>query len=397
MKKIVFVLAVVLSIGQAHAVGSNDLFSAGFSLLGQLGGAVVDKAFADSPEEIEAKRLKEKSALELKFKEAVAQIEARKDVTPLGKEKMVRMAAKQFGMAETMNNLSAQQELEKNKRTDQMFTVGGLAGAAGNAALSTPSAVIARADAAVAAGQPQAQSRNVLAQYDANNGARPQVTYTPGQQANVAGQMQGGLDQAQAKINAELEAAKPKEAFAVQQAVGLAKQDKERKLFVEFVNGKALTEKLRAAFKSAGFALADDKAAAEVVYQFDGEYHVSAEPNRDGVTEQLGAFIDAPRVIEAPQVKTGMLKSAAGGLLAVFSGGQLKPSVTPVTYKQQVLIVANRHFDGKDTRVASLSEKDAATLTPDAMIDEAMRKIQGAAGLEVSAAPTAKSETNTSS
>lgn len=396
MKKIVFVLASVLSIGQAHAVGSNDLFSAGFSLLGQIGGAVIDKAMADSPEEIEAKRLKEKAALDAKFKESVAQIEARKDVMPLGKEKMVRMTAKQFGVADTMNNLSAQEELKKNAQTDAMFTAGGLAGAVGSAALSTPSAAIARADAAVAVGQPQAQSRNVLAQYDANNGVRPQVTFTPGQQANVANEMQGGLDKYKAQVNAEMDAAKSKDGFVVEQAVGLAKQDKERKVFVEFVNGKILTEKLRTAFKSAGFALADDKATAEVVYQFDGEYHVAAEPNRDGITEPLGAFFDAPHVIEAPQVKTGMLKSAAGGFLAVFSGGQIKPQATPETYRQQVLIVANRHFEGKDTRVASVSDRDSVILLPEAMIDEAMRKIQGAAGLEVRSA-TVKSETNTSS
>lgn len=419
MKKITFALIAALSIGigQAHALGSNDLIGAGFSLLGQIGGAVVDKALADSPEEIEAKRLKEKAALDAKFKEAVAKIDSNKDLSPLQKEKMVRITAKQFGMMDTANNLSAQQEIEKNNQNDQMFTANGLMGAVGNAALSTPSAAIARADAAVAMGQPQSQSRAVLARYDAAQGAQnTNPTPTPAQAAqavqatdkapkpfistpwfnivigsapqaqpepaNVANQLQGGLDKNKAKFNAELDAAKSKEGFAVQQAVGLALQDKERKLFVEFVNGKALTEKLRAAFKDAGFSLVDEKAAADAVYQFDGEYNVASEPNRDGITEPLGALLDAPRVIEAPQVKTGMLKSAAGGLLAVFSGGQLKPPVTPSTYRQQVLIVANRHFDGKDARVSVLFDKDAATLMPDAMIDEAMRGIAGAVGVQ---------------
>ncbi len=418
MKKITFALIAALSIGQAHALGSNDLIGAGFSLLGQIGGAVVDKALADSPEEIEAKRLKEKAALDAKFKEAVAKIDSNKGLSPLQKEKMVRITAKQFGMMDTANNLSAQQEIEKNKQNDQMFTANGLMGAVGNAALSTPSAAIARADAAVAMGQPQSQSRAVLARYDAAQGTQnTNPTPTPAQAAqavqatdkapkpflstpwfnivigsapqaqpqpepaNVANQLQGGLDKNKAKFSAELEAAKSKEDFAVEQAVGLAQQDKERKLFVEFVNGKTLTEKLRAAFKGAGFILIDDKAAAEVVYQFDGEYNVAAEPNRDGVTEPLGVFLDAPHVIEAPQVKSGMLKSAAGGLLAVFSGGQLKPQATPSTYRQQVLIVANRHFDGKDARVSVMSDKDSATLMPDAMIDEAMRGITGAIGV----------------
>lgn len=53
-----------------------------------------------------------------------------------------------------------------------------------------------------------------------------------------------------------------------------------------------------------------------------------------------------------------------------------------MTYRQQVLIVANRHFDGKDARVAFMSEKDIATLTPDAIIDEAMRGITGAVGVQ---------------
>lgn len=389
MKKIAFVLVGLLSVGQAHAFGNNDLFSAGFSLLGQIGGAVVDKALADSPEEIEAKRLKEKAALDTQFKEAVAKIDSNKEMTPLQKEKMVRITAKQFGMADTVNNLNAQQELEKNKQTDKMFTAGGLVGAVGNAALSTPSAAIARADAAVAMGQPQSQSRNVLAQYDARQAGRPQVTITPGQQANVADQLQGGLDAGKAKFNAEMDAAKSKDGFVVEQAAGLAKQDKARKVFVEFVNGKALTEKLRVAFKDAGFTLVDNKAASDVAYQFDGEYNVASEPNRDGVSEPVGAFLDAHRTIEAPQIKTGMLKSAAGGLLAVFSGGQIKPQATPSTYRQQVLIVANRHADGKDTRVSALSEKDAATLVPDTMIEEAMLGIVGLVGVEKTVLATA--------
>lgn len=370
-----------MMMGQAHAVGSNDLFSAGFSLLGQIGGAVIDKAMADSPEEIEAKRLKAKTELNAKFNDAVAKIESRTDATPLQKEKMVRTTAKQFGMAETMNNMQAQQEIAKNQANDKMFTVGGLAGAVGNAALSTPSAAIARADAAVAAGQPQSQSRNVLAQYDANGGVRPQLTVTQPQQAQIAGNLQGGLNQYKSQIDAELAAAAPKEAFGVTQAVNMLEQDKGRKIFVEFVNGKTLTERMRTAFKQTGYTVVDAAADADVTYQFDGEYIIAAEAGRDGLTESLGALHDNPHPIEAPQKKGGILKGAVGGLLTVFGGGQLVPQ-TPAAYRQQALIIANRHFEGKDTRVSAAVNQDGAALTSDAMILDAMQGIVAAVGLK---------------
>lgn len=155
--RVLMLVAIVLSANEASAVGIADFVSAGINVVGKVGGAMVDKAMEDSPEEMERKRQKEAADREAKFHEAIAKIESRTDITPLDKEKLTRQISKTFGMAETISNLSAQQELRRREQRDQILTGGGIVGVVGDAALNTPSAIMARADIAVKTGVPQAQ------------------------------------------------------------------------------------------------------------------------------------------------------------------------------------------------------------------------------------------------
>lgn len=123
---------------------------------------MIDKATEDSPEEMTRKQEQQKLERDAKFKEVIAKIEERKDITPLEKEKLTRAAARSFGAAETISNLAVQQELQRRAERDQMLSAGGIAGVVGNAAMNTPSAVMARADVMVKAGIPQAQSRAAI-------------------------------------------------------------------------------------------------------------------------------------------------------------------------------------------------------------------------------------------
>lgn len=249
MKKTASAIAGMLMATQVHAFGFGDVLSAGINVAGKLGGAAIDKAMEDSPEEMEAKRAKEKEARDNQFKDAVAKVETRSDLKPLEKERMVRQIANTFGMAETFSNMSAQQEIARRQQRDQMLTLGGAAGVVGNAAMNTPSVAMARADMAVKAGEPQAQSRNALAQTDALlktgqvqdknratmaaadgmlKGSAPQSTLsvsdaqsaargTPQQQAQISNAIQDSVALHPPEMNAAqtaIDAAKPKQPFA---------------------------------------------------------------------------------------------------------------------------------------------------------------------------------------
>lgn len=409
MKKILGLLmaASLLQINSACAIGIGDFVSAGINVVGKVGGAMIDKAMEDSPEELERKRQKEKTDREAKFHEAIAKVEARSDISPLDKEKLTRQVSKTFGMAETISNLSAQQELRRREQRDKMFTAGGMAGVVGDAALNTPSAIMARADMAVKAGIPQAQSRqaidgaNVLmktgrpqeqsraAVEAAMTGGvlRPSVGSvqpggTPEDKARAAEAVQGAIAQHQGEIDkakAEIEAAKPKKLLSEPEPTDLASLDKGRKVYVEFVGGQKLTERLQLAFKNSGHNIVGSAAEAEVVYQFDGEYAVSPESNREGLTERIGVYDDNPHPLEAPKEQSSM-KGAVGGFFASMAGIPVRQASTG-TYRQGVLLVANRRFNGQDARVSALVKEESGLLEPDMLIKSALQEIMSTVGV----------------
>lgn len=414
MKKllILMVMASLGHVGVASAVGLADFVSAGINVVGNVGGAMIDKAMEDSPEEMERKRQKEAADREVKFHEAIAKIEARQDVSPLDKEKLTRQISKSFGMAETINNLAIQQEMQRRAQRDQMFTAGGMVGVVGNAAMNTPSAVMARADLMVKAGIPQAQSRAAIegandlmktgqpqaqsraaveaATISMNGGkitppnvGSVQLGGTPENKAMVAAGIANAIAQHQAEINraiAEVDAAKPKQLLSVPEVENLTSLDKGRKVFVEFVGSKKLTERLQSAFKGNGFEVVSSAGEADAVYQFDGEFSVGEEPTRQGVTERVGAFVDSPHPIELAK-KSGGVKKMVGGFLLAMGGLQIPQQQDSGVYRQAVLFVANRHAEGKDIRVSVINRAESSELNPDVLIESAMQEMMGAIGI----------------
>ena len=405
MKKILglVVAAFIMQSNSASAVGIGDFISAGINVIGKVGGAAIDKAMEDSPEEMERKRQKEQIDREAKFHEAVAKIESRSDITPLDKERLTRQMSKTMGVAETISNLAAQQEMNRRAQRDQMFTAGGMAGVVGDAALSTPSAIMARADLAVKTGAPQAESRRAIAGANelmktglpqaqsraaveaamTGGAVRPSVNAngiqlggTPEDRASVGEAIQNAIAQHQGELDkakAEVEAAKPKELLSEPEPTNLSSLDKGRKVYVEFVGGKKLTEQLQLAFRNSGHTVVASAAEAEVVYQFDAEYFVSPEGHRDGLNKRVGPYSDNPQPLEEPKVQSSM-KNAVGGFLASMAGIPVKQP-TSSTYRQSVLMVANRHFNGQDARVSAIAAEESGMLEPDMLIKEALQEI----------------------
>lgn len=397
----------------ASAFGIGDLVGAGIQVVGKVGGAMIDKALEDSPEEMADKNKKEAQAREANYQAAIAKIEARNDVTPLEKEMLTRQIAKTMGMAETISNMAAQQEIQRRANRDQLLTGGGIVGVVGDAALNTPSAVMARADLAVKAGIPQSESNRAI------NGAnvlmktgQPQATSQSaieaassgiGRDGSRAGVQLGGsdtnkmqtaagvmgiIDTHRAEMDqtaAQLEAAKPKQLRSREEVSNLVDLDKGRKIFVEFAGGKQLTELLKRAFMDRGLEMVSSASEADVVYQFDGMYSVNSTPNRDGLKEPVGAYYDSPRRLEEPKTQTSM-KSMVGGLLSTIARAPAtsKPSST-TGFQQGVLMVANRRFEGKDIRVSALVSKESGMLEPDSLIKEAMEQIIAKVGVQAPA------------
>lgn len=404
MKKLIglIIVATLLIANGAFAVGIADFVSAGINVVGKVGGAMIDKAMEDSPEEMARKQEKEKLDREAKFQEVIAKIETRKDVTPLEKEKLTRAAARTFGAAETISNLAVQQELQRRAERDQMFTAGGIAGVVGGAAMNTPSAVMAKADIMVKTGVPQAQSRDALARADvlmktghpqaqsraavdaatvAMNGgkvdapavgnvelggsAQDKAMAREGVLGAIA-QNQGEIDKAKAAIEAAKPAALP---ATSPQVSNLAALDKGHKVYVEFVDSKQLTERLVQAFRANGYEVVASEAEAEAVYQFDAEYAIAEEASREGTLVRVGKYVEEGSQPIELKAKGASMKQMAAGFLFAMGGKELPKQQDSGLYRQAALFVANRHADGKDMRVAARSSADTYELAPMKLIE----------------------------
>lgn len=425
MRKILglVMVASLLHTNNGFAFGLGDLVNTGVTSGMKVGGALFSKMTEESPEEKERKRQQEKAQREVQFRDLVVKIEARADLTPLQKEQAVRQAAKMMGMADTISNLMAQQEARQRAERDNMLTVGGIAGVVGNAAINSPSVVMARADAQVKLGIPQAESRRAIDQADAAmktgkpqaqsreamaalGGAVPQHTLaevqaaagdTTEQKEKIQDAMQASIDQHQGEMadaKATIAAAKPKNAYSVTGLSDLAGQDKGRKVYVEFIGGKKLTEHLQQAFKDNGYNVVASAAEAEAVYQFDGEYDVLPSASHEGLAQPVGTLSDDTKLITPPKEKSTLssLKGTVGSFFVSMAGAPLKKQ-SANGYSQAVLVVANRRLNGQDSRVSALSSGESETLEPSKLIDSAMVDLMKAVGIhEVDAKPASAAD-----
>lgn len=413
-KFVVLVIAITMGFAKgASAIGIADFVSAGISVVGKVGGAVIDKATEDSPEEMARKQEQQKLEREAKFNEVIAKIEERKDITPLEKEKLTRAAARSFGAAETISNLAVQQEIQRRAERDQMLSAGGIAGVVGNAAMNTPSAVMARADVMVKAGIPQAQSRAAIegandlmktgrpqaqskgavdAAMISMNGGTPSGSHVPANiqvggsvqdKAAAEASVKNAIEQNRTEIDkakVAVDSAKPKELPTVAQPSNLTSLDRGRKVYVEFVGSQKLTDRLVNAFKSNGHQVVGSAAEADAIYQFDAEYAIAEEPNREGALVRVGQFVEKEEAIEL-KPKGASAKKMVTGFLFAMSGREMPKQQESGLYRQAALFVANRHADGKDMRVSARSSSDTYELAPMKLIDGVFADLLDLVGL----------------
>jgi hypothetical protein len=376
----------------AQAFGINDVLGGVFNAGMELGSAAVSKAtdsFRD-PEAEKAKRQKQEDNLVAQMNKGLDDIDARTDLSPLQREKLSLTLKQQYQATIGMARFAAEAEERQRAERDKIFTVGGIAGVAGRSVASMPSVATAQANAMVRAGIPQQQSRTALALANNKQGstilAATQVVAASqvGPQAGQAADKMIAASRAEvADIKEKIEANNPVEVAPAPVVVdNFFSKDLGSKGYVEFVGSGKLSAQLRDALRALGHTIVEDKANAEVVYQFEGEYAVVASSFHEGVIEDIGAFYEAPHEVRPNEKTGGKIKGFfAKGLIELSGAGNaLKPPSSD--YKQRVIIVANRKARaGKEIRVAAFIEETRKDIIALNLIKGGLQQIIENAGL----------------
>lgn len=432
MKARLKLVVLVLLCAQATSVYAIDLMSglinAGVNAVGNIGSAVVNKITEDSPEQAAAKRQKTENEQAAAYKKSLAEIEAKTDWTPLQKEH-VKLSLD--NMYKKTVSYQAGQEARDNaarKAKDQAVSGSGIIGAIGGALISGANAatasnnpynmsnsqLIARGNGIVRATQPGIDIAAAQANSMQNaNSTSPlpltNVNANPGsQQARL---MQATNDGVQAALTsnaasvshlvAAANASTPEQQGAVMDSVrkqtGIAamlaqqrtaatkevnyaivqtapapflfSQDKGRKVYFEFAGSRSLTTSIHTSMSAAGYNVVSKAADAEVQYQFQGDYIITETPNHEALVSDAGAIFDGKAI--QPPTKKSAWKNSARSFLGTMAGIKA-PEQNDEAYKQQVLVVVNRHADGKDLRASSYVEGQSMDIQAAGMVKMAL-------------------------
>lgn len=424
---IALALCCITTAPTVHAFGVGDLISMGVQAGGKLVGAVVDAsvdkvkdAMRDPQAEENKKREDERRVAEA-MQKALADIEARRDLSPLQREKLCLILKKQHAQLQQFQtfaaNAQAQQQARKVAERDQLFTGAGIIGTVGSAALNTPSMMMAQADVLarspgfraqnaeavrqadrlVAAGVPQAQTRTALAQVDA----------MPNKLALQAG-LQGAIQLAHAvsapgvtapnpeigstpaPVSVQVKNEESAQQLATESVQDAFSPDMGKKLYVEFIGSPAQTKSIREMLTGRGHTLLDAKDDAEVAYLIEGEYVVAETKERQGVDISIGKLLDNPtQTIEPPQRKLmGSVRSGFGMLMlgmAQAQGAQIPAAAMPKEgngFRQTVLLVTARQpKGGAETRISVFKEIESTALDGAMLSRSANEEMRGQLGL----------------
>jgi len=372
----------LLAATPAHAF-LNELIGAGVEVGGKLLGAGFDKV-KDSMKDHEAEARLKKEAHDKQlnaFNEAVARIEERTDLSPLQKERAVRQVQQQFDFANRIAALDSRAQAHRRAQRDRLFTAEGMLDTVGNAAVGAASTriALAKADAMVAAGVPQAQTRDVFSQIDASavNDAR-EKTQRVLAMAAVSTVEPAAAQQPADPVSEDAFAARPPLVVSAepQDLTGAETEtaasnvaslpmtaftpDLNRKVALTFVGAPKTQDALRARLVAMGHEVVEDESVADVIYRIEGEYVVPEGKQFSGTRQSFGEILDAKSIAWQPERKmSGAIGAGVTKLMLALGkaqGAQL-PKELEVgnldSLKQDVLLVISREPKfGKTTRAS---------------------------------------------
>lgn len=381
----------------AHAF-LNELIGVGVEVGGKLLGAGIDKVKDSMKDhEAEARRKEEEKAQQVKaFNEAVSRIEERTDLSPLQKERAVRQLHKQAEFANRIAALDQQAQAHRKAQRDRLFTPEGMLDTVGNAAVNAAATriVLAKADAMVAAGIPQAQTRSVFGQVDDASiiGAR-EKTQRVLALASAATAAASSMDRSSSDGEGTTHSQPPNEAGSVEPAstgapsvvadsvvpavpVTAFTPDRDKMLALTFSGAPKAEAELRARLTALGHQLVEDTSLADVVYRIEGEYLVPEGRQYSGTKLGFGEILDAQTIDWKPERKiagaigTGVAKFMLA--LGKAQGAQIPKELeggNPDHLKQEVLLVISREPKvGRPTRASFSKEVLSSDVQAVAMV-----------------------------
>ncbi len=379
-----------------HAFGLGDILGPVLKAGAEIGSAAAGKAidsFRDPEKEKVERQKKEEETLNA-FNRAVDEVEARKDLTPFQREKLVLSLQNAYGQSIYMMRFAAQAEERQRAARDQVFTAQGLAGVAVGSVSAMPSATFAQADSMVKAGIPQRQANETLARVDNSGNINPARANPIGEmvaaenQAQAQKTLQQNIEKQGSELKAMMDEAKKEELpGALQNAPQkptFFSPDLGRKLFVEFKGSQKLTSQMRAQLAKHGHMIVEDPSLADVTYLIEGEYNFRETSRYEGFQLDAGAFYDNPKDPEPAKEKlSGKIKSTIfGGLLLIgqaqaqMKGQQPQQVNIPNQGKgvtQSALLVAARQAKGeKEYRISSLQKAEGTDVAAPRLFNTAL-------------------------
>lgn len=415
----------------AAAFGIGDLIGAGIQVGAKVGGALIDKAIdatKDQEQERkkkEAEKAKRENEMLSGLQKSLDEIEAKKDWTPYQREKakltLIEAMAHGAALAAMVEDLTERQEEAKRAERDRTLTAGGLLGTVADAALNTPSAVMARSNALAKSPEFQREARQMAARGLQSQSPTDKLitAINRANEANIAkAKMKDGLatmeKNAEAELapslaKAEVEARDNREKFATLHQTNKSpevffSEDMGKTLYVEYVDSPAETQKIQALLTARGHQIANSRASAQVYFRIEGEYMISESGQHKGVMLSAGKGLDLTEPLTPPEKKEqGVIASALGGVLkAMVKDANATTTPQPTAYQQAVLIVASRQVSNEETRHSVINKVKSTELQPKELLAEANQNLYVKLGLlpppkEESATPAEALEAETPS
>lgn len=410
---------------RANAFGVGDLLSIGIQAGGKLVGAAVDvgmdkvKNAMTDPEAEAAKKKAEDQKVAEGFRKSLSEIEARRDLSPLQRERLTMGFKKQYAQMQQLQKFVQAAEASQKAKRDEIFTGAGLLGVVGEAALNTPSVVMAQADLMskspalradinasirqadmqTASGLPQAQAQRAIALADTlhKNGLFEAGTKSPIQLTNVAVETKTTIP-ATSQVPERPDAVKvtstenSSESASPLIAVNAFSPDVGKKVYLEFVGSASQNKVLRDVLLGHGHTLANNRNEADVVYLIEGEFVIAENKQHKGLNLSVGQLLDDPtKPIEKPATK--MMGSIGMGLnklmfaMAQAQGANVPTAALPKEingFRQQVLLVTARQpKDGAETRFSVVQEVESPVVEGGSLANAAYKEMLDRLGLMV--------------
>lgn len=427
-KSLLAAVIAALGVTNTHAFGIGDLLSVGIQAGGEIvraaGGEAVD-AIKDSmrdPEEEARKEAERQRKLAEQMQKQIDEIEAMPNLRPIDRERLVLQLERTWQASKEMQAFVAQAEAQQKAQRAQTLTMGGMAGVIGQAAMSSPSMVMAQADlmvanpvwraeqrlhneaafrqvdAMVAAGIPQAETQIVLAQAEVGGtelsevgaGAMigsaeelAKIKQATGDAALLSasvGQVDtsslgGETPTTPALVDA---VAQPEDPIAVKDQIhDVFSPDLGKKVWIEFEDAPAETVALRKLLQERGHTVAQTRAEADAVYLIQGEFFITETKMHKGLVKSAGGILENPEeTIEPPARKAmGTIGGGVSKFMLAAAGAQMPPSQAEGYRQEALLVIARQPRDGKETRVSVVRETQGDNLEAAKLVREAREEL----------------------